>query len=218
MNMIATIKNRRTVADLLRKLGDIPPERVWLRPTPGTATEEDVLAVEAKENRLCELIDGVLVEKTVGAYECLLAHLIGYYLENFLEEHDLGIVLGADGMLRILVGQVRIPDVCFIPWSRLPERRFPKEPIPGLVPALAVEVLSPSNTPKEMKRKLQEYFKAGVLVVWYVDPKNRTAKVYSSPRKGKLIQEHEALDGGSVLPGFSLPLRKLFARADRKGR
>jgi len=69
-----------------------------------------------------------------------------------------------------------------------------------------------------MKRKLQEYFKAGVLIVWYVDPKNRTSKVYSSPRKGKLIQEHEALEGGSVLPGFSLPLRKLFARADRKGR
>jgi tRNA A37 methylthiotransferase MiaB len=54
-----------TVADLLESLGDIPPERIRMRPLPGTATEDDVLAVHASEKRLCELVDGVLVEKPI---------------------------------------------------------------------------------------------------------------------------------------------------------
>ena len=55
-----------TIADLLAKLGNIPPSRVRLRPFPGTATEQDVIDIEAREGRLCELVDGVLVVKTVG--------------------------------------------------------------------------------------------------------------------------------------------------------
>ena len=55
-----------TMADLLEELGDIPPFRVRLRPPPGDATESDVLALHDKENRLFELVDGVLVEKASG--------------------------------------------------------------------------------------------------------------------------------------------------------
>jgi Uma2 family endonuclease len=84
-----------------------------------------------------------------------------------------------------------------------------------LYPDLAVEVLSKSNTEKEMKRKLREYFEAGTRLVWLVDPKARTVRVYTSPRKFKLLTEDQTLDGGEVLPGFELSLRKLFARAGR---
>jgi len=173
----------QTVADLLKRLGDIPPERVWFRPVPGTATEQDVIDIEAHQKRLCELVDGVLVEKTVGYYESRVAALIIHYFELFLDRHDLGIVLGADGTLRLMPGLVRIPDVSFISWDKLPNRELPAEPIPDLVPDLAVEVLSEGNTAEEMRRKLREYFNVGVRLVWLIDPATRTALVYSSPRK-----------------------------------
>jgi hypothetical protein len=57
---------RQTVADLLERLGGIPARRVRLRPTPGTATEQDVIEVHDREKKLCELVDGVLVEKVMG--------------------------------------------------------------------------------------------------------------------------------------------------------
>jgi Uma2 family endonuclease len=206
----------RTVADLLKELGNIPPERVWFRPIPGTATEQDVIDVEARHNRLCELVDGVLVEKTVGYYESRLAVVLIHYFESFLDRHDLGIVLGADGTLRLMPGLVRIPDVSFISWRKFPNRELPAEPIPNLVPDLAVEVLSMGNTAEEMRRKLREYFQVGVCLVWLIDPTRSTAEVHTSPRKRTIITAGKALDGGTVLPGFRLSLQELFARAGRR--
>jgi Uma2 family endonuclease len=206
----------RTLADLLHDLGDIPPERIWLRPAPGTATEKDVTEIEVHTNRLCELVDGVLVQKPMGYFEGRLALLLGYYLETFLTDHDLGIVLGADGTVRLAPGLVRIPDIAFFSWDRLPGRELPAEPIPDLAPDLAVEVLSQTNTEAEMKRKLREYFKAGVRLVWLVDPPTRTARVYTSPGRSRLVREDETLDGGAVLPGFSLTLRDWLALAGRR--
>src|SRR5215467_10722255 len=159
-----------TVSDLLHQLGDIPPERVRLQPAPGTATEADVVAVHDREKRLCELVDGVLVEKTMGYYESYIAATLIRLLGNFVAEHDLGIVAGADGMMRLAPGLVRVPDVSFVAWERLPGQRLPRQPIPDLVPDLVVEVLSEGNTPHEMARKLDEYFARGVQLVWLVDP------------------------------------------------
>lgn len=212
--MSSVLTGPLTVAELIEQLGDIPPQRIRLKPRPGTATEKDVLRVEAKENRLCELVDGVLVEKVMAYYESRVAGLMFKYLEDFQEEHDLGIVAGADGMMRLAPGLVRIPDVSFVSWQRLPLRRVPREPIANLAPDLAVEVLSKGNTLKEMARKLQEYFDAGVRLVWFIDPKARTVEVFTSPGESTLLRERQTLKGGGVLPGFSLPLKKLFNRAE----
>ena len=198
--------------DLLRQLGDIPPERVRMRPAPGTATVADVV-----KNKLCELIDDTLVEKTMGAREAMLALAIGAWLRDFVKPRKLGIVLGADATLEILSGLVRLPDVAFISWDRMPDRKIPKEPVPDLVPDLAVEVLSKGNTKDEMIRKRREYFKAGVRLVWMVEPKTRTVDVYTSVKKFSTIREEDTLDGGTVLPGFKLPLRKLFEELDEQG-
>ena len=109
-------------------------------------------------------------------------------------------------------GLVRIPDVAFISWERLPGKVVvPDEAIPDLAPDLAVEVLSEGNTKEEMERKLKDYFFAGVRLVWYIDLKKRTAEVYTSPDQGVTLTEGQTLDGGEVLPGFRLPLRQLFA-------
>jgi Uma2 family endonuclease len=207
---IATTENP-TIADLLAELGDIPPHRILLRPTPGTATEQDVIDLHERHKRLCELVDGVLVEKTMGFKESMLAALIINYLLTFVRPRGLGIVLGADGAVRLMPGLVRIPDVSFFSWDRFPDRQLPKEKIPGLAPDLAVEVLSESNTPKEMDRKLQDYFAAGVLLVWYVDPEARTVEVFTAVDRSITLGEGQALDGGAVLPGFALPLAELFA-------
>src|SRR5437868_4908364 len=88
---------RRTMADLLHDLGDIPPERVRLWPLPGTATEADILERERAEGSLFELVDGVLVEKAMGYRESILAGYILRLLHEFIQPRNLGFVSGADG-------------------------------------------------------------------------------------------------------------------------
>jgi Uma2 family endonuclease len=102
--------------------------------------------------------------------------------------------------------------VCFISWDRFPNRQLPPEPIPDLVPDLAIEVLSKWNTEKEMQRKLHDYFTAGVRLVWYVDPRTRSAKSYTAENQFVELSESQSLSGGEVLPGFELSLHELFAK------
>lgn len=206
----------RTVADLLEQLGDVPPSRVRLAPPPGAAAERDVIEIHGRENRLFELVDGVLVEKAMGFEESRYAVLLAGYLLAFLKDFDLGVVLEADGMMKLLPGIVRIPDVSFLSWARYPKGLRPGE-IPSLAPDLAVEILSPSNTRNEMARKLDEYLRAGVRLVWYVDPKAREVRVHESPEASAVLTAGDVLDGGAVLPGFRLPLSDFFAQAERTG-
>lgn len=112
-------------------------------------------------------------------------------------------------------GLVRVPDVSFVSWGRLPGRTFPNQPIPRLPIDLAVAVVSKSNTPAEMKRKLRESFDAGTRLVWFFYPKSRTARVFDAPGRGTKLIEGQSLDGGNVLPGFVLPLSQLFDQASR---
>ena len=204
-----------TLADLVAALGHIPLDRIRYEPLPGTASEDDVLRIEASEHRLCELIEGVLVEKPMGFRESLLAVALAQFLRSFVLPGNLGLVTGADGMIRLFPGLVRIPDVAFISWDNVPGNKVPEDPIPQLVPDLAVEVLSRTNTLSEMQRKREEYFAAGVRLVWMVDPDDRTVRVFRSPEDSTLYSEEETLDGGDLLPSFSLPLRQLFAELDR---
>ena len=212
----ATAPAADTIADLLERLGEVPARRVRLHPAPGTATERDVLAIEAAEGRRFELIDGTLVEKSMGYYEARVAHVLAYHVEDYLGDHDLGIAAGPDGMLRLGVDLVRIPDLSFIAWERLPGRVAPRMPIPAIAPDLAVEVLSESSTRREMDRKLRDYFDAGSRLVWIVDPlPPRSVLIYTSIDRFTTLTEADTLDGGEVLPGFSLPIAAWFRRVDR---
>ena len=207
-----------TLADLVKWLGDIPLERIRFRPPPGTATESDVLAaLEAPRKRLCELIDGVLVEKAMGYTESVLASYLIVLLDAFVRPRNLGLITAPDGTVRLWAGRVRIPDVAFTSWDRIPDRRRPVEPIPDLAPDLAVEILSASNTPAEMRQKRADYFTAGVRLVWQVDPAARTISVYTAAEESTLLTEADTLDGGVVLPGFTLRVAELFAELDRQG-
>src|SRR6266566_4083084 len=100
--------------------------------------------------------------------------------------------------MRLSSGLVRIPDVSFVSWDRLPGRRVPDVPIPDLAPDLAVEVLSESNTAEEMAIKRREYFTSGTRLVWQIDPVTRTAEVFTSLDQSVTLDESQALDGGDV--------------------
>jgi Uma2 family endonuclease len=203
-----------TVADLGDRFGAMPLARLRFVPWPGTATEQDVLDIHRRERRLCELVDGVLVEKTMGLRESCLAIFLGSMLKAFAARHKLGTVGGEAGMMRLAPGLVRIPDLSFISWDRFPERRIPEEAIPDLAPNLAVEILSSSNTREEMKRKLLDYFTAGCQLVWIVDTSKRTVSVHTSADQATVLTENQTLDGGIVLPGFTLSLAELFSELD----
>ncbi len=152
----------------------------------------------------------------MGWYGSLLAGLLIAELNAFLRRHNLGKALGADGTVRILPGVVKIPDVSFISWKRWPRKRLPRRPIPALVPELVVEVLSETNTQREMEDKLERYFEAGVRLVWCIDPATHAADAYTSPTDATHVGPSGKLDGGEVLPVFRLSLPKLFELADRQ--
>ena len=120
-------------------------------------------------------------------------------------------------MARLFPGLVRIPDAGFISWGRYPKGKRKRGRSRPVTPDLIVEVLSKGNTSREMERKLGEYFRAGARLVWYVNPKQRTVRVYTAPDRSILLREDQTLEGGDVLPGFSLSIRDWFAEAERTG-
>src|SRR6516164_1709100 len=96
----------KTLADLVERLGGVSLERIRFRPSPGTATIQDVVDIQEREGRLCELVEGVLLEKTVGYSESLLAVYLATLLNEFVIPRNLGLVTGADGTMEVMADLV----------------------------------------------------------------------------------------------------------------
>ncbi len=203
------IESHRTLADLIADLG-VPPERILLHPTPGTATEQDVLDFDDHQDRLVELIDGVLVEKAMGFEESIVGICIATLLRNFIQPRNLGVVAGSDGMVRYREGLVRMADVAYFSWDRFPNRKLPGDAISTVTPDLAIEILSGSNTAAEMERKRGEYFGSGTQLVWIVDHRSRTVGVYTDAQTHQTLTADQVIDGGAALPGFQVAVREFF--------
>ena len=199
-----------TAVDLAELLGPIPLYRICMDPAPGTGTESDIVHFDVRDKRLFELFRGVLVEKAMGFYESYLAGVLLRIVGVFVDEHRLGIVAGADGIIRLAQGLIRIPDVAFYSFQRLPGGQVPSTPIADLVPDLAIEVLSRSNTREEMDQKLKDYFEHGVRLVWYVEAASRHVKVFTDADTSTIVAEGGELSGGAVLPGFYCQVSQLF--------
>lgn len=204
-----------TFADVLARVGDVDPARIRLNPRPGSATDEDCAESKDLYGCLCEMVDGTLVEKVMAWEESCLAAALARLIGNFLELHPLGIVLGPDGPVRIEPRVIRMPDVSFVSWQRVPPEldTIPAGPVMELVPDLAVEVISPSNRPGEMSIRLRQYFKRGVRLVWYLYHQQRTLRAHTSPKRFTEIGLAEYLDGGEVLPGFRITLQSVYDAA-----
>ena len=206
-----------TIADVQERLGHVPESRILSFPAPGTATVQDLLDSSITKGRPCELVDGILVEKSMGWFEGSLGLWIGTLINLYLMENNIGLTSGSDGMVRFKLDLVRMPDVSFIRWDNVEDTDEIENPAGAFLempPDLAVEVLSPSNTRREMEVKLAEYAKAGVKLVWYVDPERKEVAVYprGNPKRIKTLGIKGILDGGDVLPGFSLPVAKIFEK------
>ena len=214
----ASVHTLSTIADLLHQLGDIPADRVRFDPPPGHATFDDLVRInEESDGPVCEWIDNTLVEKPMGAHESWLALIIAGRFDAYLIANDIGMLYGEAAVLQILPGIGRAPDVAFVAWESLPDKKPPPraDKVPAVVPDLAVEVLSASNSAREMARKRDEYFRAGVKRVWEIDPESRSANVFTGPNELTPVPADGTLDGEHILPGFTLSLRELFARAER---
>ena len=200
-----------SMADFLEVVGQYFAKAHLDEQVAWAADEGDLLAVLEHENKQCELIDGVLVEKAMGFLEGLLASDLVTAISNFVNPRDLGRV-----RRRVTHqtgrGLVRLADVAYFSWERLGgESKIPSEPIPQIYPDLAIEVLSKGNTKGEMERKRKDFFFHAVRLVWQVDPKKRFVDVYTSPKEFVRYTESDTLDGGEVFPGFTLSLQELFA-------
>lgn len=161
-----------------------------------------------------ELVEGRLVTMMPAGFSHgrLTVRLVAA-LDGYVEEHDLGAVLGPDTGFRLArtPDTVRAPDVSFVRKERIIEGKLPAGYWPG-PPDLAVEVISPNDSMPEVENKVEEYLRRGVRLVWVVFPKRRAVAVYRPGAPSKLLSESDALDGGEVVPGFSFALSKLFAR------
>lgn len=199
------------VSDLINRLGDIDPMRIYWTPMPGTATERDALFVVERKIGRCELVERTLVEKPeMGIEEAFLADDLAMILGAFVRKNRLGRVFGSQGLTRMIGGNIRVPDVGFVDREQYRAWRRNRIPVLNSAPALAVEVLSRSNSRAEMAQKRREYFASGSRMVWEIDPRRKTVAVYTSPTKRTMLTEPDTLDGGDVIPGFTLPLTELF--------
>lgn len=178
-------------------------------------TVEEYLALcqrpENAERRL-ELVEGEIVELASSSKKnTVIAARVVRFLGNFVDERDLGYVTGADGGFQLGPRTVRLPDAAFISKERaggLEGAMF------GAAPDLAVEVISDSETPRDVLDKARAYLDAGAQMVWTVYPDAQVVDVYRRSADGGMIVDtigaDGTLSGAPALPGFTLPLADLF--------
>jgi Uma2 family endonuclease len=161
---------------------------------------------------LYEVINGEIVEKIVGIEQVDIAAILDQILGAFARSNQLGRVF-PEMVFRIdkKKNLQRRPDVAFVSDARWPFRkRVPTGAAWDVIPDLAVEVVSPTNSAYEMQEKVQHYLAAGVAEMWIIYPNVRLLHRYTSPTQIQVIQSGEELDGGALFPGFRMPWSELF--------
>ncbi len=143
-----------------------------------------------------------------------IASQLHAYLANFARTENIGWAISeALFHMPAPINRDRRPDVAFVSYQRWAKNR----PVPcdnawDVVPNLAIEVVSPTDKAGEVEEKIGEYFRAGVELVWVVHPIHCKIYVHSSPTKITPLTQLDVLDGGTVVPGFRLPLAELFTQ------
>jgi Uma2 family endonuclease len=168
---------------------------------------DEIAGLADNADKRLEFIGGEIVEVVTNNYASEIAATILAEIKIFTKRNNLGRVTGANGGY-IVVGERYMPDVAFISRARQPEPSHaawnPK------APDLAVEVVSPSDTPRDITDKVVNYLAAGT-VVWVIYPDKQQAKVFEPGQPTRTLNIGDVLDGGAVLPGFRLALADIFA-------
>ena len=172
-----------------------------------TAQEFDHIASlpQNREKRL-EFIGGEIVEVVSNSYSSEVGMTLGTHMGMFLLKNRIGRITGADGGY-IVAGERYIPDVAFISFARQPEPSH--EAYNPNAPDLAVEVLSPTDDPANVRIKIVNYLRAGT-TVWVVDAIKKQIEVYVPDQAPITLTVEDTLDGGAVLPGFKLAVKEIF--------
>ncbi len=165
----------------------------------------------------CELVDGeIQLMEPAGGEHGEIALKIGARLLVFVDEHDLGKAFAAETGYILKHAQeegerdtVKGIDASFIRKERVPPEGIPKKFIP-FPPDLAVEVVSPGDTKREVAEKVQEYLDFGVPLVWVVRPSEKTVTVHRANGDIETKQGDEVLSGEDVVPGFVLAMNQIF--------
>ncbi|HET9662477.1 MAG TPA: Uma2 family endonuclease [Thermomicrobiales bacterium] len=159
-----------------------------------------------------ELIEGVLKEVSPSSFKSDVFVLrIGSAILRHVDDQQLGYVTGSSGgyILNQHPATVVAPDAGFVRGDRfpagIPDRGFCPAP-----PDLAVEVISPTDRKADIVQKQELYRRAGVPLVWWVDPDRKTVTVHRLGHEPEVVEATGVLDGGDVLPGFELNLRTIF--------
>jgi Uma2 family endonuclease len=173
-----------------------------------TAEEFDNYPFE--EDKRYELDEGELIEMTRPAYRHneVLKNL-QFSLETYLRQSRVGVLLISENLFALSALTRRAPDAAIILGDRRAELRNAK--VIHIIPEIVIEVLSPSERPAGIHRKLKQYFAAGVKEAWLIDPEAREAEIWT----GLTLPEHAFTEAdvlvSALLPGFALPLAELFA-------
>ena len=164
-----------------------------------------------------ELVYGELVEvDAVGNEQSRMGVFILHYLCEFLGPEGMTCLFDSSARFRFARDPdlVRGPDVSYVPPDRLPPLPWPDGSM-DVAPALAVEIVSTSNTVTEMEQKINEYLTHGVELVWIVHPKTQRVYIHDASGAVAVRNRTDTLDGGTVLPGFNLPVERLFPPSPR---
>jgi Uma2 family endonuclease len=167
---------------------------------------EHFIAIPENTGRSFEYIGGEAIQVVSNNYSSLVGAQIVIELGSYVKRHALGYVTSADGGY-VVMGERYIPDVAFISKARQP--RPSHEPYNSNAPDLAVEVLSPTDDPAFVRIKIVNYLRAGT-VVWVVDPIRRRVEIYTPDQAPRAVGVDDVLDGGDVLPDFTLTVSEIF--------
>ncbi|MDQ3459237.1 MAG: Uma2 family endonuclease [Deinococcota bacterium] len=179
------------------------------RTRPVTAEE---LLMMPDDGFLYELLRGELRKMSpAGHQHGKVAMRIGWRLARHVVANDLGEVYAAETGFKIASNPdtVRAPDVALVSRPRVEAVGDVEGYWPG-APDMAAEVLSPEDTYTELEEKVVEWLSAGTCMVIVLDPRKRTATVYRSLTDIVILSEERALDGGEVVPGWTVPVAELF--------
>jgi Uma2 family endonuclease len=132
-------------------------------------------------------------------------------LWHHIDVKELGALLAAETGFIIATDPdtVRAADIAFVAKHRIPASGIPTKFWPGY-PDLAVEVISPGDTLQGVEDKVAEWLNAGTRLVWVVNPRRRTVTVYRSLQSARILTDQEELDGEDVIPGFRIPVSRIF--------
>lgn len=179
---------------------------------PVTMTAEDLLRFRGDPDKRYELVDGVLIEMSPpGGEHGQIASKSDRLIGNFVDLHELGTTFGAETgfLVQRSPDRVRAPDFAFASLQRMPSRRAPRGYVP-FAPDFVIEIVSPYDTAGEIQERVDDWLRAGTVVVWVMYPSIGAVVIWRGLERADRRAGDDELDAEPALPGFRCNVGDLF--------